>query len=74
MKILVPISDARERASGVAMGDRRRVIVEAVLGQGEALVSGEALADRWEVAGGRIDVTTIAAKSMRGVVELLAAA
>ncbi|MGE5130036.1 MAG: PEP/pyruvate-binding domain-containing protein, partial [Sphingomonadaceae bacterium] len=55
------------RASGVAMGDRRRVIVEAVLGQGEALVSGEALADRWEVAGGRIDSTAIAAKATRRV-------
>ena len=54
-------------ASGVAMGDHRRVIVEAIYGQGEALVSGEALADRWEVAGARIASTAIATKATRRV-------
>ena len=55
------------RASGVAMGDHRRVIVEAVYGQGEALVSGEAPADQWEVAGGAITSAKLATKATRRV-------
>ena len=55
------------RASGVALGDRRRVMVEAVLGQGEALVSGEAAADRWEVKDGAIVSRVIAEKKTRRV-------
>jgi phosphohistidine swiveling domain-containing protein len=56
------------RASGVAMGDGRRVMVEAVLGQGEALVSGEAAADQWEVSDGKITSAKIASKPTRRVV------
>lgn len=55
------------RSSGVAMGDRGRVAVEAVLGQGEALVSGEAQADHWEVAEGRIARAEIVNKPARRV-------
>jgi pyruvate,water dikinase len=55
------------RASGVAMGDRSRAVVEAVLGQGEALVSGEAAADQWEVKDGKIVSRTIAEKKTRRV-------
>lgn len=55
------------RASGVAMGDRKSTIVEAVHGQGEALVSGEALADRWEVQDARVATTKLALKSTRRV-------
>jgi pyruvate,water dikinase len=55
------------KASGVAMGDRKATIVEAVYGQGEALVSGEALADRWEVSSSKIASTKLAVKSTRRV-------
>jgi phosphohistidine swiveling domain-containing protein len=56
------------KASGVAMGDGKRVIVEAVLGQGEALVSSEAATDQWEVEGGKITTTKIASKATRRVI------
>lgn len=51
------------RASGVAMGDRARASIEAVLGQGEALVGAEVEADHWEVKAGRIVSARIADKA-----------
>lgn len=50
-------------SSGVAMGKRGGVVVEAVFGQGEALVSGAALADHWEVEGARVVSAQIAPKT-----------
>jgi hypothetical protein len=52
-------------SSGVVMGRPGGVSVEAVWGQGEALVSGAVSADRWEVEGGRITNTRIATKYAR---------
>lgn len=52
-------------ASGVAMGRPNGVTVEAVFGQGEALVSGAVSADHWEVDGGRIASTRLATKTSR---------
>lgn len=53
-------------ASGVAMGrPGGGVIVEAVFGQGEALVSGAVSADQWEVVEGRVTSAKIASKASR---------
>lgn len=52
-------------ASGVAMGRQGGVTVEAVFGQGEALVSGAVSADHWEVEAGRIASTKLATKTSR---------
>lgn len=52
-------------ASGVAMGRPGGILVEAVFGQGEALVSGAVSADQWEVEGGRVAGARIATKSSR---------
>jgi phosphohistidine swiveling domain-containing protein len=57
-------------ASGVAMGRPGGVVVEAVFGQGEALVSGAVSADHWEVERGRVASTRIATKAKRiGIAE-----
>jgi pyruvate,water dikinase len=52
-------------SSGVAMGRQGGVIVEAVFGQGESLVSGAVSADHWEVEGERIATRQIATKYAR---------
>jgi pyruvate,water dikinase len=52
-------------ASGVAMGRSGGIIVEAVFGQGEGLVSGAVSADHWEVERRAIVSTKIASKASR---------
>lgn len=52
-------------SSGVAMGRAGGVMVEAIFGQGEALVSGAIPADHWEVEGGRVASVRIATKRER---------
>ncbi len=47
-------------SAGVVMGRRGGIVVEAVFGQGEALVSGAVAPDRWELEDGRIARRTIA--------------
>lgn len=55
------------QVSGVAMGRAGQVAVEAVYGQGEALVGAELPADHWEVRSGRILSTRLAKKTARRV-------
>lgn len=52
-------------ASGVVLGDAKRAMVEAVLGQGEAVVSAEVPSDHWDLEHGKIVTTRIARKAWR---------
>jgi len=52
-------------ASGVALGDANRAMIEAVFGQGEAVVGAEVESDHWDLQSGRIVGSRIAHKVRR---------
>ncbi|MBZ0171859.1 MAG: hypothetical protein K8E66_05720, partial [Phycisphaerales bacterium] len=53
------------QASGVVLGDAKRALIEAVFGQGEAVVSAEVESDQWDVQNGRIVANRVVRQAWR---------